>query len=95
VTFAPKNGTAWAALGALALLCTYGAYFCYYLGLKTLEAGRASIVATLEPVIAAAVAFFWWGEYFTPAGYAGSLLILGGVGVMLRDSLRAPREGSI
>jgi len=92
VTFAPKTPVAWAALAALALMCTYGAYFCYYAGLKSLEAGRASIVATLEPVIAAAVAFLWWGEYFTPLGYAGSLLILAGVAVMIRDSLRSPKN---
>jgi drug/metabolite transporter, DME family len=82
---APKSDTAWWALLWIALLSTYGAYHCYYAGLKHLEAGRAAIAATLEPVVAAVVAFFWWGEYFSPAGYIGSLLILAAVVLTIRD----------
>ena len=90
----PPSGTAWWALLWIALLSTYGAYHCYYAGLKRLEAGRAAIAATLEPVVAAVVAFFWWGEYFTPAGYIGSLLILAAVVLTIRDqSGAAPRDG--
>jgi DME family drug/metabolite transporter len=81
----PKSWTAWWALLWIAVLSTYGAYHCYYAGLKHLEAGRAAIAATLEPVVAAVVAFFWWGEYFSPAGYVGSLLILAAVILTIRD----------
>lgn len=84
-TFAPKSWTAWVALMWLAVMSTYGAYHCYYAGLKRLEAGRAAIAATLEPVVAALAAFFWWGEYFSPAGYVGSALILAAVVLMIRD----------
>ncbi|MDX1269629.1 MAG: EamA family transporter, partial [Oceanisphaera sp.] len=72
VTFGAKSPTAWAALLALAFFCTYGAYHFYYAGLKHLEAGRAAITATLEPVVAAVVAYFWWGEFFTLQGYLGA-----------------------
>lgn len=85
IDFAPKSWTAWWAMGWLAVLSTYGAYHCYYAGLKHLEASRAAIAATLEPVVAALVAFFWWGEFFSPAGYAGSLLILAAVILMVKD----------
>lgn len=88
IDFSPKSWTAWWAMGWLAVLSTYGAYHCYYAGLKHLEAGRAAIAATLEPVVAALVAFFWWGEYFSPAGYAGSLLILTAVILMVKESPR-------
>jgi DME family drug/metabolite transporter len=81
----PKSWTAWWALLWIAVLSTYGAYHCYYAGLKHLEAGRAAIAATLEPVVAAVVAFFWWGEFFAPAGYLGSLLILAAVIMTIRD----------
>lgn len=82
---APKSWTAWWAILWIAVFSTYGAYHCYYAGLKHLEAGRAAIAATLEPVVAAVVAFFWWGEYFSPAGYVGSLLILAAVILTIRD----------
>jgi DME family drug/metabolite transporter len=90
--FAPKSWTAWWALIWLAVLSTYGAYHCYYAGLQYLEAGRAAIAATLEPVVAALVAFLWWGEYFSPAGYLGSALILAAVIGMVREPA-GPQNG--
>ncbi len=88
VHFGPKTAVAWLCLVSLAVLSTYGAYYCYYTGLKYLEPTRAAIAATLEPVIAALVAFFWWGEYFSWQGYVGSALILGSVLVMVVDGKR-------
>jgi len=84
-----KSPSAWAALGSMAVFSTYGAYHLYYAGLKRLEAGRAAITATLEPVVAGGAAYIWWGEFFQPAGYLGSGLILAAVVIMIRDSLRA------
>jgi len=85
VEFASKSLTAWAALICIAALSTYGAYFFYYQGVRHLEASRAAIAATLEPVIAAMVAYFWWGEAFSVAGYAGSAMILAAVLLMVLD----------
>ena len=86
VEFSAKSPAAWGALIAIAALSTYGAYFCYYVGVRYLEASRAAITATLEPVVAAVVAFFWWGEAFGVTGYVGSALILGAVALMILDS---------
>jgi drug/metabolite transporter, DME family len=94
VEFSPKTPTAWLALFLIALLCTYGAYYCYYIGILHLEATRAAVVATLEPVVAAVVAFFWWGEFFTPTGYVGAGMILGGVLLMVRDGMRTEASES-
>ena len=88
VQFSPKSLTAWLCLFSLSFLSTYGAYFCYYAGLKYLEPTRAAITATLEPVIAAAVAYVWWGESFNTSGYVGSALILGSVVIMIADGTR-------
>jgi DME family drug/metabolite transporter len=85
VEFVPKSPTAWSALIFIAALCTYGAYYCYFIGVKYLEASRAAIAATLEPVVAAVLAFFWWGERFGVSGYVGSVLILGAVIIMILD----------
>ncbi len=84
ITFAEKNATAWLALGLVALFSTYGAYHLYYAGLRIIEAGRASIIATAEPVLAAFVAWCWWGESFTMVGYGGSVLIIVAVILMIR-----------
>ena len=90
VSFAEKSGMAWLSLGLLAVISTYGAYHFYYAGLKYIEAGRASIVATLEPVVAGLAAWYWWGEFFTPTGYAGAMLIISAVIiVVLRRAKRA------
>lgn len=67
---------AWIAVAILAFVCTYLAYSIYYAGLKHLEATRASVVATLEPLVASLLAFFLWNETFTPLGYIGATLIL-------------------
>jgi drug/metabolite transporter, DME family len=88
VEFSHKTPIAWVALVSMAFFCTYGAYYCYYIGLKHMEASRASITATLEPVVAAVVAYFWWGETFTLLGYIGSALILGAVILMVLDGLK-------
>jgi len=76
VTFSDKSPMAWTALLAIVFISTFLANYCYYQGLKYLEAGRASIVATCEPVVAAITAYFFLGEYFTFMGYLGSGLIL-------------------
>lgn len=79
VTFAPKTAVAWGALLAVSVISTFVANYCYYQGLKYLEAGRASIVATLEPVVAAITAYIFLGEYFTMVGYFGAMLIIAAV----------------
>jgi len=79
VEFVDKTPLAWAGLVGVAIVSTFMANYCYYNGLKYLEAGRASIVATLEPVVAALMAYLIFDEYFAPIGYLGVMLILGAV----------------
>jgi DME family drug/metabolite transporter len=88
VSFCPKTAMAWVALTCLAALSTYGAYYFYYKALRYLEASKAAITATLEPVIAAVTAFWWWNESFTPKGYVGSILILTAVLMVVWDGMR-------
>jgi len=76
VDFAPKSGQAWLLLIGLALVTSYGAFSVYYEGLKRLEATKASIIATFEPVVASVFAYFLFGEKFSLFGYAGASLII-------------------
>lgn len=85
VDFAHKTPLAWTALFALSFISTFLAYGLYYMSLKRLEAGRASIVATLEPVVAAVSAYFFLGERFTLLGYFGAFLILAAVIATIRE----------
>lgn len=90
-TFQPKSTVSWAALLVIGVLSTYGAYLAYSAGLARLEATRAAIVATAEPVIAAILAFVFWGERFAPLGYAASGMVLVGVLIMASGSAGASR----
>ncbi|MEM3432974.1 MAG: DMT family transporter, partial [Candidatus Methanomethyliaceae archaeon] len=76
VRFQQQSFIAWAALAFLAIFSTYGAYSAYFAGLRRLPATRAVILATLEPVVAAVVAHFWWQETFSLLSALGALCIL-------------------
>ena len=77
VDFAPKTGGAWLSLWGLALLCTYFAYFAYSAGLRHLPATRASVIASLEPVVAALLAALLFGERLSPLALGGAALVIG------------------
>jgi len=84
VEFMPKNGTVWFALLFVSVVSTYLANFCYYQGVKHLEAGKASITATIEPVVATVAAFLILGESFSVSFYIGALIIIAAVFITIR-----------
>jgi drug/metabolite transporter (DMT)-like permease len=75
----------WVVLLGLAVGPTIGGYGLYTVSLGYLPASVANLIATLEPAMTAALAYFLLGERFTPSQILGSLLIIGGV-VILRLS---------
>jgi drug/metabolite transporter (DMT)-like permease len=70
------GGGAWLDLALMAVLSTYVAYFVYYTGLRSVEASRAVLVATLEPVLATLLAAALFGERLGALGVLGGLLVL-------------------
>jgi DME family drug/metabolite transporter len=88
VHFAPKDGWTWGWIAFVGVVPTYLALQCYEAGLKRVEATRAVTVATLEPVVASALAYAVWGEVWSPLGYLGATLVLAGVLTMSGE--RAP-----
>ena len=82
VHFAAKSATTWGWIAFLGIVPTYVALRLYEAGLRRVEATRAVTVATLEPVVAAALAYAVWGEALRPLGYAGAALVLAGVLLM-------------
>ena len=69
---------AYAMLLMLAVVHTTLAFALYTFGLRRLEAGRAAIVATVEPVVAGVLGVFLLGEDLTAAKVFGALLVLSG-----------------
>lgn len=74
--FGPLTPRALGAFLALSLFSTYGAYLAFYAGLRRLPATVASVVATLEPVVAVVLAYLLFGEVLSPLGYFGALLVI-------------------
>ncbi len=70
---------AWVLILLLALFPSILAYGLYLKALNHLEASRAAIVATLEPVLASLLAFIILHESVEPLQAFGGALVIGGV----------------
>ena len=66
----------WIAALLLALISTVAAYVLYTSGLKYLEAGKASILATIEPIVAVLVGVLFLGDQLLPLQILGITLVL-------------------
>ncbi|MDY3282830.1 DMT family transporter [Dysosmobacter sp.] len=74
--------THWLALAGLVVFSTVFSYLLYTWGLARVEAGRASIMASLEPVVAALVGAAVFGEPITALTAAGIVCVLAGVTIL-------------
>ncbi|WP_168583537.1 DMT family transporter [Gephyromycinifex aptenodytis] len=87
--FAPPGAhpaLAWSHLAGVGVISTYLAYLAHGAGLQRLPATRASVIATVEPVVAAGLAALLFGERLGPlallgaAGVIASAVYLAGAG---------------
>jgi drug/metabolite transporter (DMT)-like permease len=69
----------WLLLGYVVVLGTVVPFVLIVNALHHISPTRTVIVAMLEPVLAAAVAYAWLGEELTGQQIAGALLVLGGI----------------
>jgi drug/metabolite transporter (DMT)-like permease len=69
-------------LTALAVVSTVGAVGLFFAGLKRVGPTAASILSTLEPLVAVLLAFLVLGESLGPAQLTGGALVLGAVLVL-------------
>lgn len=79
VEFRPKSLVTWAPLLFLGFASTYLAYFFYSLGLRRMNATRAAVIASIEPLVAAAGGWWVWGERLSAWGYFWGAWLMGGV----------------
>ncbi len=80
--------TAWLALLGIGFISTYIAYWAYCESIKRLDATKAAVLATLEPVVATVAAWSIWKESFSALGWLGAVLILSTVILFLLDDKR-------
>lgn len=69
---------AFSYLFSLALFPTFLGYILYNHALREVEVGRASIIATVEPVVAIVLAFLLFGERMSSFQMLGAFFIIGG-----------------
>ena len=86
----PTSG--WMALIYLAFVTTLLAQALYLAGLRYIDAGPASLLATVEPVTAAVLGYIVLGERLEGLQIAGGVLVVGAV--MLARARTGPRNGS-
>lgn len=77
----------WPLAVSFALLTTVVPYLCYTRGLRGLPASRASVTATVEPVVAAILGIVVFHEGVSIMKLAGIALVLSSVVVMSRQKL--------
>ncbi len=69
----------WALVGFIVVIGTMITFSLLTGALRHISATRASIVATLEPVVATVVAWLWLGETFGPMQLVGGAIVLAGI----------------
>lgn len=86
VTYTPS---AWMLLVYLGTVPTALAYVLFFKGMRSTSATAASISTLLEPMVATLLAWFLFGERFTPVGFLG-VALLGGALLLLYLGATAP-----
>ena len=84
-----SDADGFAVLVAVVILGTICASSFYMTGLKIIGASRASMIACIEPVSAAAFAYFWLGTEFVFLDFAGFTLIISCIFLLAKDRKKA------
>ena len=74
----------------MAVVTGFLAYVLYSLGLEHMESSKASIIASIEPVVGTLLGVFVFREAITVGGVIGVALVLGGIAIL---SVPGKRQG--
>lgn len=77
VSFGARTQRAWLLLATMAVASTYLAYLAYAAGLKRLPATRASVIASIEPLVATGLAAVWFDERLGTVAWIGAAMVVG------------------
>ncbi|WP_433742358.1 DMT family transporter [Falsibacillus pallidus] len=86
------NGAVWLSVLGLGVLSTVFSYILYTKGLEAVEASRASILATIEPVVASLAGIIIYHEKLSLWQGAGILLILSAVFVVSEKTKKKSKD---
>lgn len=81
---APHPPAVWAGLGVVSVFGTLLPFALYLAGLARISPAHASVTSTVEPVVAATVAFLVLGERLAWPQLGGGALVLLGIGLLHR-----------
>jgi drug/metabolite transporter (DMT)-like permease len=90
VAWPPTEPRVLGGLVWLVLLGTVAPFLLEVAALSLTDPGTVGVVATLEPAIAAAVAWWWLDQVLTPLQVLGGVLVVGAVALIERYSARPP-----
>ncbi len=77
-----ENNAVWIFVLGLSLGPTLGSYALYNVALQRVPASNASLVATIEPVVAALGGWLLFGQMLAPLQIVGAAMILGGAALL-------------
>ena len=77
--FPPGTASGWLYIAALTLGTVLLANFCFFAGVKRIEAAPTAVAATIEPVVGALLALMLFSQQLTAYGWLGLAMVVGGV----------------
>ena len=79
------HGTTWIGIAGLVVIATVLPYLFYTKGLEVVESGKASIIANVEPVVAALTGVVFFHEVLNVWTALGIVCVLGGVVLLAKE----------
>ena len=76
---ADHTAPVWLLVGFIVVIGTFVTFSLLTGSLRHISATRASIVASLEPVVATVIAWAWLGESFGPTQLVGGVIVIAGI----------------
>jgi drug/metabolite transporter (DMT)-like permease len=84
----------WFYIIGLGFLSTMLAYIFYTKGLNKIESSRASIIATIEPVVASLIGFFVFHEKLNGWQYLGIVMVIAAV-IIVQESTKRSKQKTL
>lgn len=86
---APSSAAGWAYVAALGLGAVVLANFCFFAGVRRIDAAPAAVAASVEPVVGALLALALLGQGLTRGGWIGLAMVVAGVAGGYREEAEA------
>jgi drug/metabolite transporter (DMT)-like permease len=81
----------WILMASAAIFGTVIPYLCVLTGMRLLTASTSSVIGMLEPVLAGALAWFWFGQSWDAIQLVGAIVVLIGIYLADRAKSQAPQ----